>query len=465
MENTYVLATLRKWWWLLIFVAAIGGAGAYFLSSEAAPEYRAEATLLVIDQTTPGVSRTGDLNTSADLAAAFSDLITLRPLLEEVLVRGGFSMSLSQISESVAVEHEPDTQFVRVVASAADPILARDLANVVATVFIDSQQVRLINQETIVTLIEPALAPSRPSSQNTGIVALAGGLSALVLTAALLLFRAYLDDTVQSAGQVRELVGLLTLGQVGRFRAGRSAGDALVAASHPNSEAAEAYRSLRTNLSYALEAGGGSDPHRAVVITSAAKEEGKSTTAANLAIVFGDAGLRVVLVDADLRRPSLHRLMNGDNGFGLANLLTGNELGVQAVARGTAHPNVSLISAGPVPPNPSELLGSPRITAVIDELRAQYDIVIIDSPPMLGVSDAMLATTAADAVVAVVRTGKTRTHELVELVERLAVTGRPIAGVVLNRDPRASRKGRYYYQSERSAEAPVELEPDPRFNP
>ena len=154
MELGRYVALLRRWWWLLLVAGLLGGVAGNVLSRQLPSSYEARATLLVVDQVTPGVSRGQDLATSAALAQTFSELITLRPVLEEVRVRGGFDVSVSALRGSVRVSQQEGTQFIRLTASAEDPVVARDIANVLAEVFIASPTVQLTNREATLSLVE-----------------------------------------------------------------------------------------------------------------------------------------------------------------------------------------------------------------------------------------------------------------------------------------------------------------------
>src|SRR5690606_18837551 len=181
-----------------------------------------------------------------------------------------------------------------------------------------------------------------------------------------------LDDTVKSPEQASEITGLPALGRIEQFEKSKTPRDQLQSAHRPRSTVAEAYRAARTNLSYAIDLG---RDRRLVLVTSPGPGEGKTTTVANLAVVFGLAGHRVCVVDTDLRRPTLHRVFGLENGEGLTNLLLTREPDIDRSVQRSVYTNVSVVTAGPLPPNPSELLGSARMQEVMERLRARFDIV------------------------------------------------------------------------------------------
>jgi len=213
---------------------------------------------------------------------------------------------------------------------------------------------------------------------------------------------------------------------------------ALVTETDPRSPAAEAYRTLRTNIRFA----GLDNPCRSIAITSAGPGEGKTTTAANFAVVAAQAESRVCLVDADMRRPALHRVFGVKNVNGLTTaLLEGGTF--RDVAQATRFPNLFLVSSGPLPPNPAELVGSHRMHECIESAQKDFDLILFDSPPVISVADALALSAQCDGVVLVVRSGKMphavvrRTSEQIE-----AVKGR-ILGIVLNSVD--LRRDGYYY--------------------
>jgi succinoglycan biosynthesis transport protein ExoP len=437
MESRGYAGILRRWWWLLLAAAVIAGGIAYAASGLVTPTYRATTTLLVVQRQAADVVQLQDLQASERLANTFSRLVTVRPVLEAALARSGFEMSVEELEDRLTVSNPILTELLEISADADDPTVARDLANVVAETFISSNE-PAGNRPGVVTIVERAEAPEEPVSPNRPLNAAVGALLGLIAVSGLVLLVEYLDDTVKSSDQAFELTGLPTLAHVQRFgRNGKR--DGLPTATQPRSTAAEAYRGARTHLLYAL---GGTFSGQRILVTSPLPAEGKTTTAANLAIVIALAGARVVVVDSDLRRPSMHRLFTLPNSQGLTNLLLAGEPHLKAAIQRSVHANVSVVTSGPLPPNPSELLGSPRMREMLDGLQAKFDVILLDSPPVLRVTDAAVLASMATTSVIVVNAGKTRTDELRAAVQRLAQSGSPIAGVLLNR--LANREAGYY---------------------
>lgn len=285
-------------------------------------------------------------------------------------------------------------------------------------------------------------SPVGTSTANTVLMAAAIGL-ALSVAAALLL--EYLDDTVKSPVDVaRASSELVTLGGIARIQGG----DKLITMEHPRSPISEAYRVLRTGIQFASI----DHPKRLILVTSPGQGEGKTTTVSNLAVVMAQAGHRVLLVDADLRRPMLHKYFAVQNFQGLTTVLLQVSLTaaagetralLQQAIQPTSVEGLSLLPSGPLPPNPSEMLSSAKMRTALTALSSAYDVVLVDSPPALVVTDAAVLSAQVEAVLFVVDAGRTRIGALQHAVDRLAKVKAPVLGVALNR---LTARGNGYYQ-------------------
>ena len=206
----------------------------------------------------------------------------------------------------------------------------------------------------------------------------------------------------------------------------------------PHSPIAEQYKTIRTNLQFSSVDG----DLKSILLTSAGPSEGKSSTTANLAIVFAQQGKRVLLIDADMRKPTLHYTFRLDNRKGLSSVLVGEATLEEAVTPSEV-PGLELLSCGPLPPNPSELLGSKSMEALHVEATSQYDLVIFDTPPVLAVTDAQILANMCDGAIMVVRSNQTEYEEAIKAKELLTVGKAKLLGAVLN--DRVMKKGQYYY--------------------
>lgn len=201
----------------------------------------------------------------------------------------------------------------------------------------------------------------------------------------------------------------------------------LVARIKPNSVISEQYRTIRTTINFSLPG----EQMKTLLFTSASKEEGKSTTSANMAIVFAESGKKVLLVDADMRKPTLHHTFHLNNHVGLSNLLVGKGQLEQSV-RDSGIKNLELLTSGQIPHNPAELLDSPILDTVMAEMKARYDLIIFDSPPILSVTDSKILANKCDGTVLVVNTGKTEKQSALKARDSLSTAKAYIVGVVMN---------------------------------
>lgn len=300
-------------------------------------------------------------------------------------------------------------------------------------------------------IIEPATLPSTPigpGASTTIIVAAAIGFSLAAAAAYLLEF---LDDSIETPDQISKAVNLPTLAGIARIHEDDD-GTKLVALSQPRSPMSEAYRVLRTGIQFAAV---DAPEQTRIMVTSAYPAEGKSLTVANLAVVMAQAGHNVLVIDADLRRPSQHELFQLSQNRGLTSLLlefnvTGSEeeamSSLERVVQHSAVEGLHLLASGPIPPNPSELLGSAKMARSFVTLATHYDYIIVDSPPVLAVTDAVILSTRTDGVLLVVDAGRTRQGQLKQAVEHLLAGNANLLGVVLNRlTSRGDGYHTYYY--------------------
>jgi capsular exopolysaccharide synthesis family protein len=255
----------------------------------------------------------------------------------------------------------------------------------------------------------------------------------------------YLDDRVNTAERLQRAADLPALGSVMRLLPddGVQSPALLIGARSTYGPAGEAYRLMRTNLDLASL----QQPWRSLLVTSAKSREGKSTIAANLGVVLAHAGRRVIVVDADLRNPGLHRLFGLENGRGLADLLVASGAATQSVlVDGYLRPgpiaNLQVLTSGFMPPNPNELLQSSAFLGVLDQLGRSADAVVLDGPPTLGSADVLVLAQAADATLLVVDTQRARAGAIYQAVAALRQTGTHLLGGVLNRrSPRLGVSG------------------------
>jgi polysaccharide biosynthesis transport protein len=309
------------------------------------------------------------------------------------------------------------------------------------------------NNFRIVDRAAPPTGPIEPNIPRNLLLAMVLGMASGVGLAFLL---EGLDNTVRTTDQAQMISGLASLGMIPlgskSAREGPNPKRLVIAASkeavelvtqvRPQSQMAESYRALRTSL---LLSNLGAPP-KVIMVTSALPQEGKTTTSMNCAVVLAQKGVRVLLIDADLRRPSIHKNLGMGPHSGLSNVLTGSTTLEQAITRTAILPNLDVLPAGTPPPNPAELLASTNMRDLLAQLREQYDHIVIDTPPSLSVTDSVVLSPRADAVVLVIRSGQTTKQALRRARDILTQVNAKVVGVLLNAVDLSSPDYYYYYE-------------------
>lgn len=305
----------------------------------------------------------------------------------------------------------------------------------------------------IVDTARPISSPVEPNVPRNLGFALVLGLASGVGLAFLL---EGMDNTIRTTEQAQNISGLASLGMIPlgskSAREGPNSKRLVIASSkeavelvtqvRPQSQMAEAYRALRTSL---LLSNLGAPP-KVIMVTSALPQEGKTTTSINTAVVLAQKGVRVLLIDADLRRPSIHKTLGMGPRSGLSNVLTGSTALDQAITRSTILPNLFILPAGTPPPNPAELLASANMRDLLTQLSEQYDHIVVDTPPSLSVTDAVVLSPRADAVILVIRSSKTTKQALRRARDILGQVNAKVVGVLLNAVDLTSPDYYYYYE-------------------
>lgn len=314
------------------------------------------------------------------------------------------------------------------------------------------------SSSNLISVIEPAVPPTSPISPRPLMNALLAALIGLVVALGVAWVVEYFNETIKDPDDVQAVFGLSTLGTITRMKGdgGRSEIYQLATLLYPRSSVAEGYRTLRANIEFSsVDA-----PIQTLLVSSAMPGEGKTVTAANLAVAFAQAGRRVLLIDADLRKPGVHLLFGLPNFHGLTTLLRRSESTIETVAQRTEQDNLRVVTTGPLPPNPAELLGSQRMRAVLNLLQGQFDLLVFDSPPLQAVADASILSSFVDGTILVIDATKSRRRPVRHARETLERAGAHLLGAVLNRVSAKAREGYSdYYGDVYGGETPVEKLP------
>ena len=495
MELRRQFAIVRTWWRLIVLGTILAGLLAYVVSSALLPRvYRADARLLVGQHLQASGASAAAFQTSIFLARTYAELATDWPVLARVKEEVGSPLPAEWLNGFFRIEAADQQPFIEISATSRSAQEAADLANAMANALValapslggddpsqfivddlratrqqidqtreerdelaeiedrtaaqqqrlDTLDARLASLRAAyaallqyqananpnqISIVAPALVPDGPASPrplfNTAVATFLGLLVMLGVAFGWEKF----DDRLKTTEDVERVTGLPTLGQIVRMPGDRRREPfyRLAVLLYPRSTAAEAFRTVRTNIEFASV----DEPIRSLVVTSAVAGEGKSVVAANLALVFAQAGRRTLLVDADMRRPTIDRLFQLSNAVGLTTLLV-SDTQVADATQATEDENLRVITTGPLPPNPAELLNSHRMEAILARLEEAADIVIFDSPPVAAVTDSAVLSVRADGTILVVRASSTHEPALRRAQGALATVGARMLGVVLN---------------------------------
>lgn len=442
MELKDYWRTIRRRWTLvvLVFLGCVGAAN--FLTWQATPEYSSSARIFV--STTPSdndSAYTGNLF-ATQRATSYVDLVSTRQLAERVANDLGGSVDPDDLLGKVSAEVVPETVNIVLTSTDPDPTAARDYAQAYAEALSDlvaDLETPPGKSDALISasIVDNAQISSEPVSpqplRNLGLGAVLG----LLLGVGVAVLRDLLDNTLSSSDDVEEVTRAPLLGHINSDPAAVKKSPAVALAEA--TPWAEAFRVLRTNMQYVDV----DRDRRVFVVSSSLPAEGKSTTAVNLAITLSMAGERVALVECDLRRPLIARRLGLDDAVGTTSVLIG-KVSLDAALQTYQDTDLEVLGCGPLPPNPSELLQSQAMELMIKDLRERFDVVILDAPPLLPVTDAALLAAQADGLLAVVRHGKTTRDQLRHALERVEAVGAKCVGVVVNLAPAKKNRGYGY---------------------
>lgn len=499
---------LRHWAWLLILAAILAGGAAYILTKQMTPVYQASTTMLINEAPSTKSTDYTSIMTSERLASTYAQLITTQPILDAVADQLQQGVTGSGMKGMISVSTVRDTQLLSIKVRDTIPARAADIANKLVDVFILYNQTRQserfsesktslaaqqgdieaklqkINedlaalssdstnraerdrleglqaqyQQTLtylmqsyeavrlaetqmtssVTQVEPATVPIYPISPRAGTNTILAAIVGLLLAGGIVFLIEALDDTLRDPEEASRQLGLPMLGFIAKYNI---PDEPPITITEPRAPVAEAFRALRTNIQFASV----DRSLHSLLITSPSPADGKSTVVANLGVVIAQGGRSCVLVDSDLRRPRLHKLLRLSNRRGISELFVQPQVNLNGSLQKTEVPNLYVLTSGSLPPNPSELLGSEKMQEIVHQVNDQSDLILVDSPPVLAVTDASVLAPRMDGVLLVVKPGVTKFMALKQAVEQLRRVGANVIGIVLNEVE--FKRSRYYYKS------------------
>lgn len=450
MDAQRYLRALHKGWWIVLLGLVVGLGAAFAYVAVATPVYAAKLSFLVGVATPDGGQATASPDSISQFlqaqATTYAQLASSGTLATRVAADSDVRLPPGAIASKVSGAATLNTQLFSVTVEDTNASRAQAIAEAIAVQYprLVSKLSRTVGSGTPValTVTNPPKVRDTPISPRKSLDIAAGAIAGLVLGLILAVLRELQDTAVRTPEQVTEMSGRPVLAEISHDPGARRT--PLVIDQPDGQRRAEEYRHLRTNLSF-LDA---ADPVQVLVITSCTSYDGKSTTSANLGLVVAETEVRVLLIEADMRRPKLSSMLGLERDSGLSNVLAG-QVDVADVLQTWGEDQLSVLASGPLPPNPSELLAGQRMTDLIARLRDDFDLIIIDTPPLLAVTDGAVASRLADGVLLVVRHGGTKRNQLGQVLHVLSNVNTRLLGSVLTMQPRRgvdkSYSGSAYY--------------------
>ena len=465
MELRDYIRVLRNGWLIILILVVVGVGAAALFSALKAPTYTADSKVFVNTQI--GGDNANDLvqgqNYSQDRITSYAGLVQTPAVLQPVIVGLHLDSTPASLAKQISASAPVNTTLLQIEATDTDAKMAADLANAtaesLATVVTSLETTDADQNVSPVKLsrVQDAVVPLKPSSPNIPLNILLGLLVGLAIGVAVAVLRETLDMRVRNEHDIEQISTAPIVGGI-TFDPKASARP-LIVADDPFSNRSEAFRTLRTNLQFLnigddLEAATTADGDtatrtgRSFVITSSLAQEGKSTTTANLGLALASTSSNILVVDADLRRPKLASYLGLEGAVGLTDVLLGR-VDLADVVQRWGKTNLYVLPAGSVPPNPSELLGSKRMSKLIEMLEEQFDYVLYDAPPLLPVTDAAVLSKNTTGSLVIVAAGRTHKAQLKSAIAAIEQVGSRVGGIVMTmvptKGPDAYAYGRYGY--------------------
>ena len=386
---------------------------------------------------------------------SYPALTTTQSVLQPVIEDLGLHTSVGQLKGQVSVTNPTNTAFVNITVTDGDPARAADIANSVAkslSSVVENTLYASGSRSTVkLSIVQPATAPSTPSSPKWKLNILVGVVGGLILGVFAALLKDVLSKRIQDGDEIGEYIDAPIIGRIPEEEL--LAGTKPAVVSEPGSPVAEDFRRVRTNLTFMAPVEGTNC--RLIVVTSTGASEGKTTMSVNVAAALAENGAKVLLIDADLRHPSVAKKLDLDGSAGLTHVLSG-QASVKDVVQRYWKPNLHIMPAGPKPPNASTLLNSPIMVELLNNAMEQYDYVLVDTAPMVVANDAVIFVRRGGSLIMVCRRDQTLKRDLREISEELTTLDLSTTGIIFNcaRDSKKSLEhtNYYYYYSNRSTD-------------
>jgi len=437
-EIRHYLHIARKWCWLVVASTLVAAGVGFGISSMLPPVYRASTSLLV--RVGGSTDDYAIILASERLAATYTELLTKRPVIEAAAHTLGLDPRKTE--KRVQVRLVPQTLIIELTVEDSDPRLAMEIANGIVAAFMQiSRESGSVRVRDLV-VVEPATRPMKPVSPQRMRISLVAAMLGFLLVTGVALVVEYLDDTVETVEDVHQDLSLPTLTVVPCPNGRRKRSETPIVVADPASPLNEAYRTLRARIQFSRM----NHTLLTLLISSPLSRAEQADVVTNLGVVMAQAGLKVLLVDADLRQPQLHRAFGLAQEPGLSTLLAANTGNWQECIAETGIPNLRLLPSGSPPPDPLGFLSSPQVAGLMEELKKHADIVMFNTPPILTAADALVLALRVDGTILVIESRSTRREAARRALEMLRNAGVQVLGVVLNRV--RARPSAYYCYSD-----------------
>lgn len=493
-----------RWVWLILLAGLIAGSTAFFGPSLFTPTYETSIQLFVSVPSRPSYLTEASMFSSTYMTSTYSQMITDYPVLSEVIEKLGLDMPVEDLRESISISEVQRTQLIDITVKGADPNLVVSIANTLGEVFskrisdlqaarytaskqalseqvtemgilientteelaqvtdlnqrpqiearlaeykqlyadlVSSfEEVRMAEAETTTNVLvsDPAVYVEQVGLTPV-VSSILGVISGMTLAIAGVIIIDLLDDSIREPEQIQQKFNIPVLGSITKYKVTKGK---VISQDQPRSPTTESYRSLRTNLLYAS-----ADRNiKRIIVTSPLPNDGKTTITSNLGVVMAQVGKKVAVIDADFRIPALHAQFGLENNFGLSQLFEVDLDNISEYTQPSPLEGLTIITSGPLPYDPTELLASNKMLGILDRLSIDNQIVLIDTPPVLNVSESSALAAEMDGVIVVVKAGSTRLDLLKRTIDQLRNVRAEILGIVLNHVSVKGYQNRYDYK-------------------
>ncbi|MDD3773734.1 MAG: polysaccharide biosynthesis tyrosine autokinase [Patescibacteria group bacterium] len=427
---------IKKWWWLIIIFSAITAIITYFLIQKLPPSYATKTKIFISTTSNQAIANIYDAPYADRAIKTVLSLIYNQPLIEELAQNN--NMTSEQMKKAIRAENLPGTQIIEITVTSHNPNQIMTIANTLPVV-LDSFLLEVQKGTDSKNIIKTSVAEQATTTKQVSLshleIAFLVFLASLFLSYFIIWLIDYFDKTIKDKNDLKKL-HIKHLGNFGLFKGVNQ--DLKAILDKQNSLAAETIREVRANIEYLKE----KDKLATIAITSANSREGKSLFTASLALMLGESGKKVVVIDGDLRSPSAHKLLKINNEQGLSDYLKDKER-IEKIIKKTVFDNLWLIPAGRIVPNASELLSAPKIEKLKKWLSKHVDYIIFDTPPIGIISDSAAIARSSDGAIVIAERGRTSFTDIINVKSSLANIGANILGVVLTKVPAQHKK--YYY--------------------